>query len=73
MKTTLKEIKSANATDITYLSTKELYALYEKEKGFNDVAYSMGAYGCSGAVVQGRTSGKLYKITSRTNALFICS
>jgi len=72
MKTTLKEIKNAYGKDITYLSTKELYALYEQEQGFNSVAYSAGVYGCNGAVVQGRKTGTLYKITSRTNAIFIC-
>ena len=71
MKTTLKDIKSTSAEDITYLSSRDLYALYDNEKGFKPIAYSVGAYGCSGKVVQGRTSGKLYKITSRTSALFI--
>ena len=71
MKVNLKDIKSYNAIDITYKSFKEIKKLINKETGFREVAYSSGVYGVNGAVVQGIKSNKLYKIASRTSALFM--
>lgn len=71
MKTTQKQIKNFNAQDVTYLSTNELYKLKENEKYFSLVAFSCGIYGVNGQVLKGAETGKLYKITSRTNAIFI--
>ena len=70
MKTTQKDIKNFNAIDITYYKQNELDNLKACEKWFSEVAYSIGAYGCNGLVLQGASSGTLYKITQRTNALF---
>lgn len=71
MKVNLKDIKSYNAIDITYKSFKEIKKLINKETGFREVAYSSGVYGVNGAIVQGIKSNKLYKIASRTSALFM--
>ena len=71
MKTTLKDIKNTIAIDITKLSTKEVYEIYHNEHGFKSVAYSIGIYGVTGAIVQGYTTNKLYKVTSRNSNLFI--
>lgn len=70
MKTTQKDIRNTNAIDITYWSTKELYQLSRDEKGMNEIAWSAGMYGCNAKLLQGRETGKLYKITSRTGAIF---
>ena len=75
MKTTLKDIKELakgyNVEDITYIDTKGADELREKEGMFWNVAYSAGVYGVTGKVIQGRTTGKLYAITSRTSAIFM--
>lgn len=70
MKTTLREIKGFNAIDVTYYRNDDLYKLEKEEAPFKDIAYSMGVYGCNGFIIQGK-SGTYYKVTSRTNALFI--
>lgn len=71
MKTTLKEIKKFNAKDITYISFNDMNELRKKEGYFKEIAYSMGTYGVTGCVIQGNNSGKMYKITSRTSAIFM--
>ena len=71
MKTTLKEIKNFNAEDITYISFEDMNKLKENEGYFKEIVYSMGTYGVTGCVVQGNNSGKMYKITSRTSAIFM--
>lgn len=71
MKTSLKDIKNFNAKDITYIKFYDMYKLREKENGFTDIAYSKGVYGVTGCVIQGNKSKNLYKITSRTNAIFM--
>ena len=65
LKTTQKEIKKFHAIDITTWreeKTKELPHLEE-------IAYSIGLYGCNGKLFYG-TDGKFYKITSRSTNLF---
>lgn len=75
MKTTLKEIKEfakqSTVDDVTYFSNDKLHELSKKEGFFNQIAYSVGVYGVSGAILQGAKSGKFYAITSRTNAIWI--
>lgn len=71
MKTSLKEIKGYNAEDITYIGFEEMNELRKKEGYFKEIAYSMGVYGVTGCVIQGNNSGKIYKIASRTSALFM--
>lgn len=71
MKVNLKDIKNYNAIDITYKSFEEIKKLINKETGFREVAYSNGVYGVNGVIVQGIKSNKLYKIASRTSALFM--
>lgn len=75
LKTTLKSIKEfakqAGVIDVTYYSNDELDKLSKKEGFFNQIAYSAGIYGVSGAILQGAKSSKFYAITSRTNAIWI--
>lgn len=66
----LKEIKNTNAIDITSLKEREIKKLYEKEHGFENIATSYGMYGMNGALLQGRKTRELYKITARNTNLF---
>lgn len=66
----LKDIKAIYAEDITECTFEEIQKLKEKEKGFYTVAVSTGMYGMNGALLQGRESRKLYKVISRSSALF---
>lgn len=69
-KVTKKFIKGFNAFDITNISSEEGKTLRNKEKGFTTVAVSCGTYGMTGAIIRGRNSKKLYKITQRNSNLF---
>lgn len=71
MKTTKKEIVNFNAKDITYINFDDMNKLRNEENGFVEIAYSMGLYGVTGAVIQGNKTKTLYKITSRTSAIFM--
>lgn len=72
-KKTLKEIRSyialGIAEDITRKSFEEIEAL-RTSADLQKIAYSVGVYGISGALLQDRTSGKMYAITSRSTSLF---
>lgn len=74
MKTTLKGIRSYVTTnaaeDLTKKSFSEIDAIRLAECGFECIAYSTGLYGCTGCLVKGNTTGKLYAVTARTSALF---
>lgn len=74
MKTTLKEIRRYVATnaaeDLTRKGFAEIDAIRVAECGFDTIAYSTGLYGCTGVLVKGNTTGKLYAVTARTSALF---
>lgn len=65
LKVTQKEIKEFPAIDITTWSDEKLAALPRLE----EIAYSIGVYGCNGKLFHG-TDGKFYKITSRSTNLF---
>ena len=65
LKTTQKEIKKFPAIDITAWRDEKLAELPRLE----EIAYSIGVYGCSGKLFRG-TDGKFYKITSRSTNLF---
>ena len=65
LKTTQKEIKKFPAVDITTWREKELVELPRLE----EIAYSIGVYGCNGKLFRG-ADGKFYKITSRSTNLF---
>ena len=69
IKKTLKEIRKFNAEDITYI--KNGNQLYNDLRPFQKIAYSTGVYGLTGLVIYSEKTNKYYKITSRTNNLFI--
>lgn len=66
----LKELPNGLAEDITYYSDEQIKALRSREIYFNEVAWSRGYYGTNGLLLQGNKTKKLYKITSRTGAIF---
>lgn len=68
MKTTLKDIKAFDATDITNAEPEQLFNL--RKHGLKRIAYSVGTYGITGAVYWDMTTGLLYKVTARSTALF---
>lgn len=55
------------AQDITRLSFGEADALYRQ--GITKVGYSVGVYGCNGALFQDNHSGAYYAITARNSTL----
>lgn len=64
-KALLSEARRLNAIDLTYD--------HEVRKGcecLTDVAYSEGAYGCNGCILEGQ-DGKSYVIKNRTVALWV--
>lgn len=65
LKVTQKEIKEFPATDITKWSNEKLAEL----PSVDEIAYSIGEYGCNGKLLHG-TDGNFYKITSRSTNLF---
>ena len=65
LKVTQKEIKEFPAIDITLWDDEKLATLPNVE----EIAYSMGIYGCNGTLLHG-ADGKFYKITSRSTNLF---
>ena len=76
MKVTQKELKQMAQTmyaeDVTNISTKQFIEVSEEENGcFDTIAYSHGIYGCTGKLLRGYVTGKLYVITRRSTALFM--
>ena len=58
------------ASDITKADGKQLKELNERERAFDVVLYSRGAYGLNGVLLKGWRTGRLYAITDRTAGLF---
>lgn len=59
------------AENITYADNEKRRELEKAEGWLRQIGYASGVYGCNGMLLQGRNSGTLYAITSRTNAIFI--
>lgn len=59
------------AEDITRADDEKRGELEKAEGWLRQIGYASGVYGCNGMLLQGRNSGTLYAITSRTNAIFI--
>lgn len=67
MKTTQKAIKQTEAVDLTRASFAELQELAPH---LEKIAYSSGIYGITAALYRHRTTGQLYKVTTRSTAIF---
>ena len=67
---TRRDIRNTAAIDITKYNFNQCKEIKEREQTLDKLMYSVGIYGCNGALYQGRNSGKLYKIGARSSALF---
>ena len=65
LKVTQKEIKKFPAVDITTWREEKLAELPRLE----EIAYSIGVYGCNGKLFHG-ADGQFYKITARSTNIF---
>lgn len=59
------------AEDISHYSCDSAKKLKEIENWLDQVGYASGVYGCNGKLFKGHNTGKLYAITSRSQAVFI--
>lgn len=68
----LREMVSVGmATDISHIGCKEADELREKEGWLSQIGYAIGVYGCNGQLFKGHNTGRIYAITSRTQAIFL--
>lgn len=68
----LKEMaKSGIAEDISRGTNTTRNELESVEGWLSQVGYASGVYGCSGMLLKGHNTGKLYAITSRTPAIYV--
>ena len=59
-------VESGAAIDVT--NAREQNDIPES---YVQIGYASGIYGCSGMLFKGRTTNKLYAVTSRTTAIYI--
>lgn len=59
------------ATDVSHGTNGTRRAIEAEEEYYNQIGYASGLYGCSGMLLQGHKTGKLYAITGRTQAIYI--
>ena len=69
-KYTNKQLKSlvscGAAIDVTYAKKQS-----DIPENYTQIGYVSGTYGCSGMLLKGCDTGKLYVVTSRTTAIYI--
>jgi len=69
-KYTIKQLKSlvnsGVAIDVTHAKKRS-----EIPESYTQIGYASGLYGCSGMLLRGYTSGKLYAVTGRTKAIYL--
>ena len=58
-------VSSGAAIDVTYANEQS-----DIPEHYTQVGYACGIYGCNGMLLKGE-SGKLYAVTSRSNAIYI--
>lgn len=63
--------KTLDADDITNYNSDEVNRLYNIERGFRTVAYSVGTYGINSCLCKGNTSDNMFIVTARNTNLFI--
>lgn len=68
--TTKKSIKEHYGIDVTHWSTQQLYDLQKKTR-LELICTSFGTYGINAMLLIDKLSGEFYKVTDRTNAIFI--
>jgi len=74
MKVNKKDIlnmaKNLNAEDLTNASIEYINQTKEKEQYFEDVAHSLGVYGCNACIVKGHKTSKFYFVRARNRNLW---
>ena len=63
-------VKNGEATDITNISFDDAEKLRDDEGWLDTELYSIGMYGCNGALLKGHKTGNKYAITDRAQSLF---
>lgn len=64
-------VRNGHARDITDADNNKRNDIEAEEGFYTQIGYSIGIYGCNGALLKGHATGQLYAITRRTSALFI--
>ena len=59
-------VSSGAAIDVTYAEKRS-----DIPEHYTQIGYASGIYGCSGMLLKGCDTGKLYVVTSRTTAIYI--
>lgn len=68
----LREIVANGIAEDISRGTNESRNEIEAIEGYlSQVGYASGVYGCNGMLLKGQKTGKLYAITSRTQAIYI--
>ena len=57
--------------DCTHMGTDDYRRIMKEEGWLDEIAYSVGVYGCNGVLFIGHNTGKYYVIVGRSTALFI--
>ena len=74
-KYTQKELRNlvdrGHAHDITMGTNETRNEILAVEGYLKQIGYASGIYSCNGLLFVGNTTGKLYAVTSRTNAIYI--
>lgn len=70
--TQLKNLVNNGAAIDVSKGTNETRREIEAEEGYyRQIGYCSGVYGCSGMLLQGGKTGKLYAVIGRTQAIYI--
>ena len=59
-------VRTGVAIDVTYAKCKS-----EIPENYTQIGYVSGVYGCSGMLLKGCDTGKMYAVTGRTTAIYI--
>lgn len=64
-------VKTGAAVDVSNADNETRREIERNEGYYNQIGYSAGVYGCNGMLLKGNKTGKLYAVTSRTQAIYI--
>lgn len=64
-------VKDGIAENVSNYNMEMAKELKDKEGWLEEVGYASGIYGCNGQLLKGHNTGKLYAITSCTQAIYL--
>lgn len=64
-------VEGGYAKDITNFGCSEADELRASEGWIETIGYASGTCGCSGMLLKGHSTGTLYAVTKRTQAIFL--